>query len=556
MQAVIKIERPRTFIENVWTCGPVRQLQAFEVVRELTDSTQAHLLQQFLAYFERRLGSDRFDLIDQLAGGGVALAIRFEQRMPGIVLVVQGTNGSTMRRFVQLGMELLEDELTRQEAKERPRKSKYRNLETIGLGKDLFAAQVGAALVLSNVEKELQLALDLYLDGPEKGLAARPGFLDVRNAIGSGSLSWGWLDLEAVRKAPGAAEIFAAKRNDANLTVLFGGLLDVARRSPFLCAGLYPCDHGFLVSFRMPRGRDGMPQELSAHVPLSCQSGSKPLLKPKNVIFSTSFYLDLAKFFTERGKLFNAEQVKAIDEFDKKSATVLAGTPFSKLVGMAGPYQRIVVVHQDQSIYKTVPSVRLPAFALVTQMREPERFGKRMEVVLRSAAIFAGLLAPLKLAEEQYGATHIVGYRFSEDRKSRDPMKDFLFNFSPCFARVGDQFVASSTVELCRELIDVLRQQKEAKATGGSAVVCSEMYASAVAALLEARKDRLFTQIILDQAMPPDQASREIASLLEWVRGLGSLRAESRYGRNDFRYDITFETSRVGATHRPANHLP
>ena len=50
----------------------------------------------------------------------------------------------------------------------------------------------------------------------------------------------------------------------------------------------------------------------------------------------------------------------------------------------------------------------------------------------------------------------------------KDDVNDLRFNFSPCFCRVGNQYVVSSTLELCRELIDMLvKEQKDGVARHG-----------------------------------------------------------------------------------------
>jgi len=539
VHAAVSINRPRALVETFAKNEAFRR--PLEAVPEFTDY-RLHRLQQLLTYFEQRMGSDRFHLLDQVAGRGIALGIRFGPEPPAAVLAMRGRDEAAVHRFFQLAIELIEAELARQEVNDGPRRGQYRKLGTVALGSSLFAAQAGAVILASNVETELHDALDLYLDGPKKSLAAQPALAQARAVVGSEALAWGWLDLDTVKKLPGASDVFAARRNNAQLTVVCGGLLDVARRSPFVCVGLYAQDGGFAVSLRMPRGRDGMPPELAAHVPPPGQDAAPSLLEPRNVIFSTAFYFDIAKFFEERKKLFTAGQVRAIEEFDEKSAGVLVGTPFSKLAGMAGPCQRVVVVHQDSSVYKTTPTVRLPAFAVVNRMRQPEKFGKRMEVILRSAGLFAGFFAPMKLAEEQHGTTHIIGYRFSEERKTDEKPNDILFNFSPCFARVGDHFVASSTVELCRELVDLLAQEKKVVPSTGP-VVRSQFYAAGVASVLRAVNDRIRTRLVLDYALSPDQAARDAETFLQSVRQLGSLRMESHYGPNDFHLDVTFSSS-------------
>src|SRR5262249_20254944 len=58
--------------------------------------------------------------------------------------------------------------------------------------------------------------------------------------------------------------------------------------------------------------------------------------------------------------------------------------------------------------------------------------------------------------EIKHGPHTIVGYRFPEDEPLKGDDRNVRFNFSPAFVVVGDQFVVSSTIELARELADLL----------------------------------------------------------------------------------------------------
>src|SRR5207253_1226590 len=116
-----------------------------------------------------------------------------------------------------------------------------------------------------------------------------------------------------------------------NLTVLFGGQIDVAARSPYLCAGLYQEKDGFLLTVRMPAGREGASADFALHVPPKDDPGLLPLLEPKGVVFSTSFFLDVSKVWEDREKLFNATQAKAIEDLDKNPGAALIGLKPSKL---------------------------------------------------------------------------------------------------------------------------------------------------------------------------------------------------------------------------------
>jgi hypothetical protein len=286
-----------------------------------------------------------------------------------------------------------------------------------------------------------------------------------------------------------------------------------------------------------------MPAELVDLLPLAGEPGSRPLLTPSGVLYSTSYFMDLAKLWENRARLFNEKQLKTLEEFDSKSGRFLAGTRVSKLLTEAGPYQRVVVAHQPKTGYKTAPGQYIPAFALVLEMRDSESFSKRAETILRGAALLATTQVPLKSVEEKHGENRIVGYRFSEDGKFKGDVSNIRFNFSPCFVAVGNQFVLSSSIELCHELVDVLEKEAGSPKAGSTPPVLTRIFASGGTALLDAFKDRFFTQTILDQAIPPQRAKEQVQIFTDWVRRLGSLEIEARYDPEQFHYDIRLKTA-------------
>jgi hypothetical protein len=364
---------------------------------------------------------------------------------------------------------------------------------------------------------------------------------EARKALPAEPLAWAWLNLETVRQAPQAKEIFARPSNQPILTVPFNGYLDVLGRSPYLAAGFYRRSDGFLTTLRLPRGREGMPAEVATHVPPPGEPGSRPLLEPKGVLYSTSYYLDVAKFWELRDKLFNEQLTKSFEEFDKNSGRFLAGLQFSKLLSQVGPYQRIVVAHQPRPGYKVVPKQSIPAFAVVVEQRDPD-FGKAVEAAVRGAALLAGTQFKVKLVEEKHGDVTLVGYRFPEDVKQPQDVNDLRFNFSPCLFAVGNQFVLCSTLELGHELIDLLK--KETEGDGHLATVRTQLYAAGGAELLKAFEKQILTQTILDQAIPAEAAARQVNAFIELVRQLGVLRYDVAFGAKEFRFDLQLRTDK------------
>jgi hypothetical protein len=535
---LVQIEQPRQLIEAFTTLEQIKQLQKLDAVQELYTSTNYRRFFQLVGYFEKQLGHPWPELLDRLAGGGAVLGIKFAPDPAPALLVIQSKDEELLQRFVKLGLEVVEQELARQEAKQRIEKGTYRDIQTIRIGKEFHAAVAGSALLISNVETALHHGIDLHRDGDKKSMARLAKLAEARKVLPAGALASLWVNLEPVHESPQAKPLFEQPNNQPILTVLFGGWLDVARRSPSLCAGFYHQKGSFLTTVRMPRGREGMPVALAAHLPPPDFTGVLPLLEPKGVLYSTSYFLDVSKFWEHRAQLLNPKQLKDLEEFDRNSARFLAGSQLSKLLAQTGARQRIVVSNQAKSGYKKAPGQPIPSFAHVVELREPESFGKSMEIIVRAAALLAGTQVSLKLIEEKHGDYTIIGYRFPEDGVFKNDVNEIRFNFSPCFVVVGDQFIASSTLELCHELIDLVKKEQRAGKKGSATAARSRLYAEGGAAALQVAEEQLIAQAILGQALAPDQAREQVHAFVDWVRHLGTLQIETGYGEKDFWYDL------------------
>jgi hypothetical protein len=542
---LIQAPQPRRLVETLTALDTLKQLQQLAPVREFFDSTNVRRSLQLVAYFEKELGFPWPQLLDRLAGRGAVLGVRFGPNPAPALLVIEGEDDKLMQQFFQLGLKIIEQELARQEAKDKPIKGSYKEFNTVHIGTQFHAAVAGAALFLSNSEKALHAGLDQYQSGGKKSMADVPGVREASQLMPPQPLLTFWLSMAKPRQSPRAKAVYQSPpRDDPALTVLFGHYLDLLGRSSFVCAAIHRGSEGLATTIFMPRGRAGMGADKLLHLPPRGAPGSRPLLKPKNVLYSESDYFDIANIWKERTTLFNEKQVRQLEQFEKKSAPFLIGTKLSKLLTQAGPYYRFVAAHQPKVGYKTTPKISIPAFALVWELREPEAFGKSMETILRGAAFLGSIQANLQLVEEQYKDCKLVGYRFPEDQPLKGDVNDLRFNFTPCFTRVGDQFVVSSTMDLCRELVDLIQKEGTAPARGDTSTARIGLYGSGVAAYLQTIEGLLITQVALDQAVTPKEARQQVKTFLDMIRGLGVLTLEPRFHDKTFQYDIRLRAER------------
>lgn len=534
---LVQVPDPARLVRSVEKQPILEQMLGLAAVKEQLGSTSTRRFRQLVAYAEKSLGAKWPELLERLAGGGMALGLKFASTDAPLLLVVQGRDEKLTEKFLALAIEVVQSELARQEARYKVEEGNHHGIPAFKIG-NVYLARIGATLLLANRKEAMARALNLHLGKKEPSLVDHPPIVEAGQLLPKNPLVTGWVNMRPVQQSQTGKDLYRSPRDNSQLTVLVGGYLDVLGRTPYVCAALAEQDTGYLVSVRAPRGRAGMGPDGDLHLPPRGQPGSRPLLEPKHVLYSSSYYLDVARIWSDREKLFPKVQADAMTGFDRNSGRVLGGVKLSTLLETAGPYQRIVVVNQSQHPYVTKPKTRFPAFALVTEMRQPERFGRSMGTLLRTGALLATNQFKLELCEEKHAGHEIAGYRFSEKAALKDDVNDVRFNFSPCFVQVGNQFVFCSTIELCRELIDLLIAEQKAPGKSHASSGRDRYHAKGFASLLVDLEDTLITQTILDQAVPPAEAKKQVDEAIKLVRGLGTLTTEVRYEAKQFRYDF------------------
>src|SRR5262249_44053776 len=112
-QVVVKVENPRKLAEAVVA------LDALKPAQGIPPAPGRRWL-QMLAYVEQELGAKWPELLDQLAGGGIALGAPLGDNNPPVLVAIQGRDGKQVAKAFDLLIRVADEELTRLGAKERP----------------------------------------------------------------------------------------------------------------------------------------------------------------------------------------------------------------------------------------------------------------------------------------------------------------------------------------------------------------------------------------------------------------------------------------------------
>jgi hypothetical protein len=535
-QVVIVADSPRKLADAVTGLAAFRDARKLAAVRQLYDSAPVRRALQLLAFAEKELGAEWPELLDQLGGNGVALALQYGETTAPAVLVLCGKDEKQVEKAYALAVRVVEEELARQGAKEKPARETVAGVAVTRVGDDIRFARVGATILVSNKAAGLKAAI-------EQATAERPNPHPARKAalglIPKNPLAWLWLDLKSVKESKASKDFFDATREDFLQTLVLGLTIDTVRRSDFLALGLYRETTGFRLALRMPAGRDGMWGDLALHVPPRGKPGTLPLLEPPGTVYSHSLHLDVAYMWNNRARLVNAEFRKQIEEGEKQVSRVLpSNASLGELLSMWGPYHRVVVANHDARPYKTEPGQKLPAFGYVGSSRDP-KFATSLGPVLRSAGLVGTLQFGMKMTEHEHEGVTLVAYRFPEDKPLADDPDGLRFNFEPCFAVVGDEIVLATTVELGKKLITELKKPRSGRSH--SAILRGRLSAEAGADAVAGFTEPLVTDAVLGRGIGLAEARKEVADLVAFVRTLGTATIEIGLTDNEYRVDVVWE---------------
>src|SRR5262249_13419387 len=147
------------------------------------------------------LGAKWPDALDQVAGGGIALAIKFGPDPAPALLVMQGKDPKMVAKFFSLALAVYEQG-TGDEPRDRLQHKDYHEIDTVHVANDFFAAQSGTAILVSNKEERLLRALDLCRDTDTKSLAKQSTVNDARKLLPKDCLIRFWLNLDKAKELP------------------------------------------------------------------------------------------------------------------------------------------------------------------------------------------------------------------------------------------------------------------------------------------------------------------------------------------------------------------
>ena len=344
------------------------------------------------------------------------------------------------------------------------------------------------------------------------------------------------VNLARIKELSGQSRFIPEKLDNPVVSLLYGGLVELANTSPYVGTTLDLRDDGFTLQSAV----SGKVSDVDEAHRAMLVNPEKPLVPfIPNVpgrLGAISLSRDFVTWYKAREKLLEAKLLPEFDKFETGLATFLPGKDFAEdVLPLLTGRMAFVSAPQDFSNLDGKPGVVLPAFGLVVELAKPQEGADLFNVVTQTLLAIVSINAgqekrqPWVQTSESYHNVQINFARFIQ--RPKGDQLPAAYNFQPASALVGNRFIFSSTLGMCRQLVDALAGEatstKPTSAAGAALPnFVQELNPSIGADLLEANSAVIHAKSI-QGGKTAEQSARELDGLCKLLRHLTPIKFDT-----------------------------
>jgi len=512
----LEVTDPPALLASLVRHPLVDQLQGIEGIRKALSGPEIQPLLTGRNFFQLQMGMPWLEALQAISAQGLWIAV--DSRDQSAALLIHGRDEQLMQ---DVRLKLLE--LTRLAPGGNGKLDTYRDIPVYRLPQG-GAAVVGQWLLVVNKNEAGRRLLDRLLDlqsADDQSLSALPAWQQARAARQPQSAAWLWAGMQAIRETAGHRAVFRNQAENPLVELLFGGLQTVLNRTDWLQAELQVADSSLRLALTAPFSADWMPETRQWYFGPEAAGQVPAVPQVAGLLGSVGMYRNVSEMWQRAGDLFDADINDRMAEAESNLGTIFGGRDFGdEVLGAFGPQLLLVAARQDFSSVQTVPAIRLPAFALVLQLKDAETMRPELRRAFQSAIGFFNITGiqegrpQLDMDMQKSADTELIISRYLPPRKpgtGEAPPVPLIYNFSPTAAFRKDQFVLASTEQLAAEILQAPRQAPVA------ANMAMHVQADIAGQLVADNQQSLVSQNMLTKGQTREEAEAEVAVLQQLI---------------------------------------
>lgn len=511
--AFVEFPDPGAVVSLVLEHPLAGRLESLDIWKQMTSQQPYRNFIAGRTMFEIQMGKAWRLAVSELSAGGIAAG--FDAATQGFAVVMRGADADIMETF---RVKLLE--LTRLNPQLTP--GEYRGLTTYPLNADHAGAAVtGEWLVVTNKPALGKAILDRLLDGTRdrESLASNSAYQAARARRSPESTLWGFVNLETVRQADNIRNTLESQTENPGAELILGGIQSALRQSPWLTGEFTLNQSAVRLSFASPLEADWIPEERQWFFGPGNSGRAPQLPAVPETLLTVSAWRDVSEMWLRAGDLFDENMNDQLAEADSNLTTLFAGKDFGEdILGSFEPEIGFVAARQDFDGIRPSPAIRLPSFALVLKMREPETMTRELRRTFQSMIGFFNVIGAmegrpqLEMDMEESGTARFVTSTYIPEDDERDATQaGIIYNFSPTIAFVGERCVISSSASLARSVVANANATTVVAEAANTAVALD---AAVLRSVLTDNREQLISQNMLEEGHTRDEAETQIDLLL------------------------------------------
>ena len=458
---VLQVTNPKALIDRAFDEQIVSLVKSLPPYQDAMAQPETQQVLGLIRFFEGKYGADLRTLLGKLRGGR-----NYSGGLPGEhnVLIVESEDAKMLQEVHDFFRTIAQGEAARQGDPDRVNSAEYRDVQGWTFAPGEVHAIVGNRLLLSNKPETLKAVLDRQAEGEANSLTSSAHFATAVKSISPEAKVRFYADMRVLKQLPGFRQ--GLEQNDNPLIrLLFAPLLAAAGDATWVAAGVDIDQSNLTVEIGADRGAGESTSLDGFAVPPTSESGAMPNLIVPRQIAAMSFYRDLHQFYASKDELF-PERTSGLIFFENMMGIFFSGKDLTEeVLAQTLPDLRFVVAEQKYDEKTGTPALQLPGFAVIIQLRDPDKFSlvvkeawqKAIGLVnfTRGQQALPGLIID---SASHAGTTYTTAFFSVADETNKDAT-DVRFNFQPALAIQGDHLIMSSSDVLARDLIDALQKQ-------------------------------------------------------------------------------------------------
>jgi hypothetical protein len=453
-------------IEKIENSDIPRAIEESDGYKKFADSDAGRKARGGQALIEGQLGMGLWKAVKRIAGDQAILAVyppsEGRQQPDGVLLVRLADDqiGPLVKEKLAPFVQLAGDKVV---AEDRDGSWRLRSRD-----EKVHAALRGRWVVVSSDASKL----DFVLSGVAKPdvpsgatLGDSPAWKDLAVKSQAGD-TWATVcvDLQRLHAVMNKDRLLPSKTDNPVVSLLLGGLLECAALSPRAHGSLLVGSNEFTVSAKLDQKVDQLD---AAHRTLFApRVTSQPVLTPDlpRRLGSLEFSRAWADWYKSRDQLLEAKVLPEFDKFETGLATFLPGKDFAEdVLALLGKPMTFVAAQQTFPHLEGHPGVQLPAFGVVLELNDAQKGADLFNVFFQTITSISNIEAgkygrqPWVLGSESFQGIQLAFAKYLQTPKGTE--LPIVYNFQPASALVGKNYVAATSLELCRDLVSALQKK-------------------------------------------------------------------------------------------------